>query len=293
MIPYGDCWALCRPPLYRLITLWDLMKRLPARTLDFILAVYSMGMNAESCPEIIDQISQKTKLPFPKPIVIANDMFGADELKDWAARFREVGLTVSANLLDEMAADAGSEYGRKQNDTVPELARQIRRELKSVYLMVVPNDKIDLIKENRDAINPAVAAKFDHEIVDELQQAGVCLAFGRNTASVFHMTRVVEAAIREIARRLRVPKSKPMLGWDAVFKEIDKRLEKLRAKKKKSRAINEKIAFLSETRLHVHAIKDAWRKPTVHEIAKTYDEPQATRVYRAVWSLMGHLAAKI
>lgn len=291
MIPCGDRWLLCRPPLYRLLTLWDFMKKLEPQVVNFILAIYALGKSAETFPDMVEQISTKMRIPLPKPIVVANDLFPPDELKSWAAKFRQIGLNVSANLLDEMVEDAGSAYGRKQNDTVPELARQIRRELDAIHLMVVPNDKIDLIKENRDAFNPAVAAKFEHEIVDELQQAGPCLAFGRNTACVFHLVRVVEAGLREAARKMGVPKSKHMPTWDAVFREIDVRLEKLRATKKKSRAINRRIAFLSETRLHIHAIKDAWRNPTVHEVAKTYDEQQATRVYRAVWALMGHLAA--
>jgi hypothetical protein len=192
------------------------MKRLHPRLLNFVMNIYGLGKSLEMGMRVVD-----------------GNIFTPDEMKSWAVSFREVGLNVSASLLDEMVRYAGSEYGRKQRDTVPELARQLRRELESIYLTVVPNDKIALIRENQQsALNATVASKFGQDVADELQEAGRALAFGLNTACVFHLVRVVEAGLRALAANIGSRKSKHLPTWDAVFKEIDGRLEKLRLTKR-------------------------------------------------------------
>jgi hypothetical protein len=249
-----------------------------------------MGSAAELLPATLKKLFEPSGVVPPHVKLITDGTLTPDHLRYYASIFREIGLSVSAQLAEEMAVACNSKgiVKRDQNDTIPELARQIRRELSAVYLMAVPNDKVGLLKE-ADPFGSAVPDRFP-EVADEITEASRSLAFGLNTASVFHLMRIVEAGLTALVTSLGISDYLP--SWKGLLSQVDKALADLE-KQKKDASARAKIRVISEARLHIAAIKDAWRNPTIHKIAKSYDDRQARRVYETVRDFIEQLAREL
>ena len=288
MISGRERWRFGAPPTHELITLWDFVKRLEPEILRSILGTYLVGQEAAAFPSLRERILKAVGQPDQPGIhLFRGDMLTADEAREMAALYREIGLEVSARLLDEIAEPKGFPK-REQNETIPELARQIKRELDSIYLMVVPGEKVALLR-GAAPFGSVVPERFP-EVADEIVEASRALAFGLNTSSVFHLMRVVEAGLTELVTTLGVSDYAP--SWKGLLAQVDKALKALDGQRKDASA-RAKIRVISEARLHIAAIKDAWRNPTIHKIAKTYDDRQARRVYEAVRDFMEQLAGDL
>lgn len=128
--------------------------------------------------------------------------------------------------------------------------------------------------------------------IPDIEEAGTCLACHRGTAVVFHLMRVVEVALRAIAKSLNNEKIDPSRNpsWDAILKKFDEELAKpVRDRAEEWRAQN---AFFAEATANLRAIKDAWRNPTMH-VERAYTPDEAEDVFRSVKAFMGHLAGGI
>lgn len=124
--------------------------------------------------------------------------------------------------------------------------------------------------------------------IDDIAEAGKCLALGLGTATVFHLMRVMEAGLRALAAELGIPYAP---SWEAYKKQLDKILDannygNLSADQRAKRP------FYQDALGDVVAIKTAWRNPTMH-IVKTYDTKQAMVVWSATESFMKHVAANL
>lgn len=267
------------------------MEHLDPELLKLILGACSTGSKAQTFPTLIQRVLALYDLQPPVGLRLFQEQFlTTDELKFFAAGLRRIGLTVSAELVGEMVSKKGTGFAeRHPEDLYIELNNQIRRELKSIYLMVVPPENVRLLEELHP-FGSIVAQRFGKEVADDARQASRCLALGAHTACVFHLMRIVEAGLNAIRQHLGL--SEYAGSWDRIFKQIDARLKILSETKKDERARRE-IAFISDVRLHIAAIKDAWRNATVHEIAQTFDARQAARVYEAVRDLMERIAVEL
>jgi len=124
--------------------------------------------------------------------------------------------------------------------------------------------------------------------IDDIVEAGKCLALGQGTATVFHLMRVMEAGLRALAADLGIPYAP---SWEAYKKQLDKILDtnnyaNLTADQKTKRP------FYQDALGDLVAIKTAWRNPTMH-IVKSYDIKQATVVWSTIESFMRHVAANL
>ena len=89
-------------------------------------------------------------------------------------------------------------------------------------------------------------------------------------------------------RRSLDPKRNPT--WDAMFKKCDAEL--LKSLKDRVREWRQDDAFFSSAIASLHAVKNAWRNPTMH-VERRYDMSEATDVLNAVGGFMRHLATKL
>jgi hypothetical protein len=128
--------------------------------------------------------------------------------------------------------------------------------------------------------------------VDEIEEAGKCLALNRNTACVFHLMRLMECGLRALGKSLDNPALDPKRNpsWDAILKKCDDEI----GKPAKSRCLEWQTddQFFSTATANLRAVKESWRNPTMH-VERNYDGEQAREIYLSVRTFMRHLAGKL
>jgi hypothetical protein len=109
-----------------------------------------------------------------------------------------------------------------------------------------------------------------HAAIPDIKAAGNCLAAECHTAAVFHAMRAAEYAVRELAKRVRVPltlngKPRPIefATWEEIIKEIKKRLaatsNTIRSQKRQ-----EQLARHSDLADRCEYMKHLWRNNVMH-----------------------------
>lgn len=96
--------------------------------------------------------------------------------------------------------------------------------------------------------------------IDDVEEASKCLALSRYPAAIFHSLQIVEAALIELGKFLKV--KDPKSGWTAVSGALAKTLKK--EWKDKSRFERKNHAFLEQVQGTVEGLKNAWRNKISH-----------------------------
>lgn len=159
---------------------------------------------------VIEQISTRRTIgPGDQEIVV-------DRLKKLRDACRAVGLEQSALNADSLLALPSESYVPSLlNTRLPELHRLIENELKSVWFLHVPNTLVKYCYQDASALfGEAVTEGFPSAIGD-IEEAGKCLAFGRNTACVLHLMLILQVGLNSLAKELNVPFER--VNWDRVI----------------------------------------------------------------------------
>lgn len=139
--------------------------------------------------------------------------------------------------------------------------------------------------DNPKLFGDAVFSAFPSAIED-ITEAGSCLALERSTACVMHLMRAMEVCLEALANTIGVSKQN---NWGAYIKEIGDKLEK-RAKSSGSRSSQEQ--FYAAAAIQFDHVRRAWRNPALH-VEKNYSVDRAEQILLAVKSFMDHLATQI
>lgn len=121
--------------------------------------------------------------------------------------------------------------------------------------------------------------------IPDMSEAAKCLALERATASVFHLMRIMEAALKSFARESGIPYAP---SWESYIRQLKTTIESDWSSK--SAAEKAKQPFYKEVLGDLQAIKIAWRNPTMH-ILRKYDPDEAGNIFSAVRALIQSLAA--
>ncbi len=136
-----------------------------------------------------------------------------------------------------------------------------------------------------------VPRSFPSAIYD-IEEAGKCLALDRYTACVFHLMRVLEIALRALAKKLNDetvdPERNP--SWERILNRI--RCEMNKDKKDRSPEWLADEEFLVEAAAHLQTVKNAWRNPTVHP-QNSYTVDEAGEIFQSVKAFMKHVAPRL
>lgn len=128
-----------------------------------------------------------------------------------------------------------------------------------------------------------VTDKFPKTSFD-IDEAGKCFSQERYTACVFHLMRVFEQGIHEIAKSLAVTLNENQ-GWHKHLDKIDSAIEVLpdgnSTEKKRKKE-------MQQARSHLHGIRQGWRNDTMHP-KDTYTEEEAKTLYHHTKAFMCHL----
>jgi len=207
-------------------------------------------------------------------------------------RGREVKLAVSVNIADKAFRnyrESPPSY-RQVGEDIQCLERALRSELETRRFFFVPPERanyysdegftfLDLPENDglADKLTPLrPAIKSFPSITNELREAGNCFAFDRPTACVFHLARVMEAALKVTAKEIGVEYT---TDWGRCFRDIEKQGE-------------QSDPFFREAVAYMRSFKNVWRNPTMH-IERSFSEQEAEHIFNAVQAFMEHLATRL
>jgi hypothetical protein len=135
-----------------------------------------------------------------------------------------------------------------------------------------------------------VRLKYPSAVVD-IDEAMNCLALERSTASVFHLMRVMEVAVRAAASCLGVPD--PVRGsdknWGRMLNQIKSAMDTKWPTSADKMLPDAKL--FESLYVSLDAVKNGWRNVTMH-VERTYTMDEAQRVRHAVESLLITMAGR-
>ena len=123
--------------------------------------------------------------------------------------------------------------------------------------------------------------------IDDIADAGRCIALGMGTASAFHSMRVMEVGLRALANALDIPYAP---SWESYIRQINTSIEAKHRTKNDQWKKDE--PFFRDVSGDLTSIKIAWRNPTMH-IVKRYSPEEAEEIFRAARTFMKRLASHL
>lgn len=163
-----------------------------------------------------------------------------------------------------------------------ELRTRIFDELCEREFLYVPPERLRFYSEPM-LFGKEVNDRFPMAI-DDIEEAGKCLALGRATACVLHAMRIIEVGLRALAKALNIPFAP---SWKSYLNQISSRI----AEKHKNKTSKWKRdeAFYRDLTGDLLLVKQAWRNPTMH-IDRKYGVDEAEQILNAAKIFMKRLA---
>ncbi len=220
--------------------------------------------------------------------------------RDFSAASEAVGLTTTSvparDLILELERNPlepdglhhyrGSDQARVKG-YIDRIVHCFQAEATLKVALMLPHGKEKYFSPENPLFGDEVHEKFCSARYD-IAEAGKCLAVGRSTATVFHLMRVLEVALRSVYKCLGIEVE--LVGnarnWGIVLNRIrDERLTRERAGWPEG-------DFFQSVYARLDAIKDAWRNRTMH-VESVYTEEEATTLFDNTRTFMQKLSARM
>lgn len=166
-----------------------------------------------------------------------------------------------------------------------ELRNRVEDDAASIQFLHVQPELVRLYTEPH-LFGEKVSDSFPSAI-DDIADAGKCLALGQGTATVFHLMRVMEAGLKALGSALGIPYAP---SWESYLRQISDRISA--DHKTKSDEWKNEEPFYRDVAGDLQIVKSSWRNPTMH-IVKKYTPDEADGIFRAVCSFMQRLATRL
>jgi hypothetical protein len=290
---------------YQLISWWDIMKQFTFGRL------YKIGSSLERAkfqylPPVergnFVILSQKeTMTEQDKSDLITFLQYIEDECK-------RSGLRYSAQAANEFKKEMSNIDIKKFNTItanriaarLEEVDHSIEREMKLHLFMYIPPDRAEYCQswgENERAEQGGEIPLFGNAVKDkfpsvdyDVNEAGNSFAVARYTGCVFHLMRILEVGLRELAKRFNVPADHS--NWNPIIENIERKIKEIRNDPNKPPNWKEDEEFYSQAASHFRVFKDAWRNYTMHARGK-YTEDEAEIIMMNVRAFMQKLTTRI
>jgi hypothetical protein len=212
---------------------------------------------------------------------------------------RTLGAVVTLPAVERLLASLRTQaekpgghytYGNLR-DVLGHIHETLKDELSLVHVFAVETRYAKYYEGTEPLFGEEVATKFPSAAF-EIDEAGKCLAFGRATASVFHLMRILEIGIRSIARGLEIPDPvKPAeRNWGIILKGLRSGID-AKWPHQANRMAGDGELFES-LYASLDAVKNPWRNSTMHVESK-YTPDEAEYIFGAVRGFMKKLAARM
>ncbi len=186
----------------------------------------------------------------------------------------KLSLLAARRIRGLLSATQPMKYGEVKS-MLHDFFHRIADEIESARFFAVP-ERVLLDFKEADGFGYEVARALPSAHTD-IQESISCYILGRHTASVFHLMRVLEIALKSFGDWLGVPLSKSQT-WGEIINTIEN-----------SRGQKKRTDQLSEVIFHLTNVKNAWRNPTMH-VERTYDEELARDLLRETRRFTAKLA---
>ena len=163
--------------------------------------------------------------------------------------------------------------------SLEELRERIKDELDDRTFHYLQPRHAKLFLAGQDAFGDEVVAAFPRASTD-MAEAVACMVWGRHTACVFHLMRVMEISLYEVGEKLGVTivsKNGEFREWGAITRQMDDAIKNVANKDEKRR--------WSEVRALLDHVRHCWRNATMHP-RRTYTHEEALAVFDAVKSYL-------
>jgi len=187
-----------------------------------------------------------------------------------------MSATAAARLRDYLKNKESVESA-KLRELSDDLTQRIMDEFKTQLVLTVPFDRAHFYKKKGTILTEDVVNKWSN-LLEDADEAGNCFAFGRYTACVFHLMRIMEAVVMRFGRKVKIVVNPAKDTWfkilSQVKKVIDDMPDKLPVEKRR------KARFLASY-ARLDAVRVAWRNETMHPKA-TYTAEESEELINAV-----------
>lgn len=187
----------------------------------------------------------------------------------------KIGLKQSRKKVNRMIESTKDELvGRDVFQAVEDLRDRIRDELEDGYFLHLTDGEADLI-EDKEPFGAEVTAKIGAQA--DIQEAAKCLGFGRTTACVFHLMRLMELSLQKFGAKLGITlidsRGKDKM-WQNILNEVDAAIKAMDQKAPETKHYASLSALL-------YNVKLAWRNEVMHP-KDTYTEEEAKKLFNTV-----------
>jgi len=165
----------------------------------------------------------------------------------------------------------------------------VMSEMSTHLFLLVPSTHRELFEQELPLFGEEVADRFPDAIKD-IKAAGKCMALDQWTAAVFHLMRVLEHGLRDLATRTGATFASgiELENWKNIIDVIEKEIRKQEQLPKSPQKTSD-LEFYSKAASQCWHFKEAWRNHVSHSRA-SYDETDAEEVHLAVGRFMQQLA---
>jgi len=149
-------------------------------------------------------------------------------LEPMARKCQELNLDIAKSRFGNLKFNLEQNKYKAYHPIIIELVdfyAAFQNDLRKRHFAYIPMEKGEFFE--KDALFGDAANKAFPSAMHDIKDAGNCLAADLHPATAFHLMRVVEIGLRELARKLRVTIPKTPLdyaGWDSVVRAIDSKL---------------------------------------------------------------------
>jgi hypothetical protein len=139
------------------------------------------------------------------------------------------------------------------------LVTLVKDQMSSRTVLALEPRLAPLFEPSEPLFGAAVDRKFGSAVAEDIAEAAKCLALDRTTACVFHLMRVMEAAVQRLGQELHVTvvdKHNKDLPWGPILANIRSAVETMPHGMTKTE--------WQETCTLLYHVKEAWRNETMH-----------------------------
>jgi hypothetical protein len=259
----------------RLWSLWEMLE--PVASKGFLIARFAAAERVRLEAAIASQ-GAEAKANYPSDLINLSGVESADVSATMEAlpmAFAQITRVVSLLKVGTTLGELLYAYRA--------LEERLEDELKSLMYFHVPSTFARYYMDAQP-FGESVNTRFASAI-DDIEEAGKCLALQRGTAAVMHLMRVMEAGLKALAAPLGIPYAP---SWESYLKQIADKIGQ--PWKKKSRKWRKEEPFFRDLSGDLMTVKQAWRNPSMH-IVRKYSPEEAEEIFRAVRNFMQRLAS--
>jgi hypothetical protein len=263
---------------YRLVTLMELLR--------FEADAYCRLMS------MIGQIMAHFNIAATTPGMTLNDVVFREMIGSLGEMDRLL-TTLNLPLAQKHLARTKAEFFDKSDTAVPaftnqsltrtlvELTTRIVDELEERLFLSVPLSQSPLYLQSEPLFGKKVTKQFP-QLLEDISEAGKCLALDRPTACVFHLMRITELTVQRFGSELGVSLVTEK-NWQVILDQINAAVKKRDHRDAKTKAY-------ASAASHLYNIKVAWRNEVMHP-KQTYTFEEARSIFDNVRTFTSELAS--